>query len=343
MALEMAPGIVDLMDADGRLTIARLEDPHRDRATWIGFTPDGTRLITSCIYARAVHVWDLRLIRQRLKDMDLDWDWPEFPPDTEARPAAAPNKITVVPGSLRKVPFPDDRLNVSAISMALWAAPKSPELYLQRGLAHGRLKEPRKAIADYTKFLELAPPRHERYGEVLIRRASNYNILRDFAPVFADMQKLLNLGLVDLGWNQQIASLCNNGAWHYAATPPKEGLPKDVLAIAQKAAELEPSSVLYQNTLGVVYYRLERYQDAVDCLEKNLIPNKDFAAFDLYFIAMSYAKLGQPAKARDYYNRANDWVKERAGLASGHLQELKAFRAEAEALLGMPVEQIRNR
>ena len=43
------------------------------------FTPDGTELVTASFYAKAIHVWDLRRIRARLKAMCLDWDWPEFP------------------------------------------------------------------------------------------------------------------------------------------------------------------------------------------------------------------------------------------------------------------------
>jgi len=43
MALEMAPGIIHLKEAATGRTVARLEDPHGDRATWQAFTPDGTR------------------------------------------------------------------------------------------------------------------------------------------------------------------------------------------------------------------------------------------------------------------------------------------------------------
>jgi serine/threonine protein kinase/WD40 repeat protein len=80
MALEMAPGVLHLMETATGRTVARLEDPHGDRATWQAFTPDGTRLVVVARYANAIHVWDLRAIRARLKEMNLDWDWPEFPP-----------------------------------------------------------------------------------------------------------------------------------------------------------------------------------------------------------------------------------------------------------------------
>ncbi len=80
MALELAPGIVHLKEIATGRTVARLEDPHGDRASWLGLTPDGGRLAVVSQYARAVHVWGLESIRGRLKSMNLDWDWPEFSP-----------------------------------------------------------------------------------------------------------------------------------------------------------------------------------------------------------------------------------------------------------------------
>ena len=78
MALEMAPGIIHLMEVTSGRTVAKLEDPQGDLSTWMGFTPDGTQLIVAARYAGAIHRWDLRSIRENLKTMNLDWDWPEF-------------------------------------------------------------------------------------------------------------------------------------------------------------------------------------------------------------------------------------------------------------------------
>jgi serine/threonine protein kinase/WD40 repeat protein len=105
MALEMAPGVVHLKDAASHRTVARLEDPHGDRAGWMSFTPDGTQLVVAAPYAKAVHVWDLRAIRQRLKGMGLDWHWPEFPP---AAADAAPAPVTIkIVGAIGCKPAPD--------------------------------------------------------------------------------------------------------------------------------------------------------------------------------------------------------------------------------------------
>ena len=67
MALEMAPAIIHLKEVATGRTVAQLEDPHGDRAGWIGFTPDGTQLVVVAKYASATHIWDLRAIRQRLE------------------------------------------------------------------------------------------------------------------------------------------------------------------------------------------------------------------------------------------------------------------------------------
>ncbi len=79
MAVEMAPGILHLIETSQWKTVAKLEDPNGDRASWQAFTPDGTRLVVVARHDSVVHIWDLRAIRARLKELNLDWDWPEFP------------------------------------------------------------------------------------------------------------------------------------------------------------------------------------------------------------------------------------------------------------------------
>ena len=98
MALEMAPAVIHLMEVATGRTVAKLEDPHGDRATWQGFTPDGTRLVVVAGYADAIHIWDLRAIRTRLKDMNLDWDWPEFSPKPIGTPAVEAATVEAAEG-----------------------------------------------------------------------------------------------------------------------------------------------------------------------------------------------------------------------------------------------------
>ncbi len=93
MAVEMAPGVVHLKDVLTGRTVARLEDPHGDPARWLGFTPDGTQLVVSSEFA--IHVWDLRAIRRELKQIGLDWEWPEFPPARDGGDAVTSDPLTI--------------------------------------------------------------------------------------------------------------------------------------------------------------------------------------------------------------------------------------------------------
>jgi eukaryotic-like serine/threonine-protein kinase len=259
MALEMEPAVIHIQEvATGRI-VARLEDPHGDRAGWMTFTPDGTQLVVAAPYAKAIHVWDLRAIRERLKGMGLDWEWPAFRPIEPQTQAAEVAKVDILPGELAKP-----------------------------GLT--REQRARLALAQYR---------------------------RD----------------VDAGPNNPMA--CNNLAWLYLTAPPALRDVNAALPLAENAVRLAAENAQYRNTLGVAYYRAGRYRDAVDMLRANLDKQDDTGlAFDLYFLAMSHYRLGEAGRARDYYDWAVRWTRAQPALSAGYLEELTAFRFEAEELLG---------
>jgi serine/threonine protein kinase/WD40 repeat protein len=260
MALEMAPAVIHLKEVATGRTVAKLEDPHGDRGGWQGFTPDGTRLVVTSKYASAIHIWDLRAIRTRLKDMNLDWDWPEFPPAPTGYPVAEPATIEVLPGDLAK-PAP------------------------------AREHRARQAIERYRREVEANP---------------------------------------------NAAQPCNDLAWAYLTAPEALRDMEAALPLTEKAVRLASGNTFYRNTLGVAYYRAGRYREAVEVLRPNVEKQADKAlAYDLYFLAMSHHRLGETARARDYYDWAVRWVGVQQDLKPDNLEELTAFRAEAEELLGI--------
>jgi WD40 repeat protein len=128
--------------------------------------------------------------------------------------------------------------------------------------------------------------------------------------------------------------VCMELAWIYVTGPNKGGDAAKALPLACRAAELAPDEPLCLNTLGVVYYRLGRWQEAAETLEASARANRDGpTAYDLFFLAMSYRQTGQPEKARDYYDRALRWWHARTGLPQFEVAELRAIRADADAVL----------
>jgi eukaryotic-like serine/threonine-protein kinase len=332
LALGDVLGVIRFVEPDTGREVFRLPGPEPRLYYATCFSPDGTRVIAHDVGREAIYVWDLRLIRERLKELGLDWDWPEFKPAPKAQRSRAPLAVTVDPGDLA---FPESRMAVAVFSLAIALNPLNHEAYHQRGMAYGRLNDHRKAIDDYTTFLSLTSPGSPGRADALLRRGGNYERLNDSAGALADLKQLLALDPREVGsLEHPLALLCNNVAWGQVAAPQKE-LSSQVLALAQKATELEPYNVLYRNTLGVVFYRLSRYQEAIDCFEHNLKANRDLAAFDLYFLAMSYQRLGQQAKAKDCFDRANAWRQSQPNLSPAHTAELATFRAEAAKLLGI--------
>jgi hypothetical protein len=67
----------------------------------MGFTPDGSQLIVAATFERAIHHWDLRAMRVELKAIGLDWDWPEFPPQSDEAKTPPALEVEVVSDQVR--------------------------------------------------------------------------------------------------------------------------------------------------------------------------------------------------------------------------------------------------
>jgi tetratricopeptide (TPR) repeat protein len=110
---------------------------------------------------------------------------------------------------------------------------------------------------------------------------------------------------------------------------------KATMPLREKGMRVVSAIPRYRFTLGVAYYRAGRYREAVEVLRPNLPRRKDRdLAFDLYLLAMSHHRLGETARARDYFDWATRWAKVPRDLDAVEGAELTAFRAEAEELLG---------
>jgi WD40 repeat protein len=77
LALTRNGFLIQLLDADTYEELATLESTQLLTLGQLAFSPDGTRLAAACM-ANTVLIWDLRLIRETLAAMNLDWPQPPY-------------------------------------------------------------------------------------------------------------------------------------------------------------------------------------------------------------------------------------------------------------------------
>jgi WD40 repeat protein len=78
-ALEMSPGVVQLLDTEIHQPIAILQGPDTDNYNVLCFSPDGSQLAMIVGSPPCIQVWDLRQIRGQLQELGLDWAEPSYP------------------------------------------------------------------------------------------------------------------------------------------------------------------------------------------------------------------------------------------------------------------------
>jgi serine/threonine protein kinase/WD40 repeat protein len=80
---------IQLRDLATGEVLATLKSPLRNLVAELAFSPDDTQLAVAHWGTRELLVWDLRLLRQQLAKMGLDWNRPPYPPEagkTEFKP-----------------------------------------------------------------------------------------------------------------------------------------------------------------------------------------------------------------------------------------------------------------
>jgi serine/threonine protein kinase/WD40 repeat protein/Tfp pilus assembly protein PilF len=311
LALARSPHRVQLVDPGTGREIATLSAPGTSSISSLTFSPNGSRLGVANAHGE-VHLWDLRAIRLQLADLGLDWNAAPYPPPEDVAPAH-PVSIQVLP-------------DANESWRSYWAL---------RGRAHQVAGQAAEAAIDFTEALQVlptdAPPRQR--AELLQMRARNYTRIQAYEAALADLQKAVELA-------PDFARACHDLARLYVCGPVSLRNPLRAFPLAQQAVHLMPGERAYRHTLGVVYYRLGQYVEAVEMLERSLSEPKDVTtASDLFCLAMCHAHRGDAAKAQDCYERAVQWVQEHQGkLQVEEKKELDALRAEAEAILNHPAK-----
>jgi hypothetical protein len=87
LALLDEPGVVRLVVPDTGKEISRLTAPEATRLVPLCFTRDMRRLVCRGGESESLCIFDLGLIRAQLATIELDWDAPSYPIESDAIPA----------------------------------------------------------------------------------------------------------------------------------------------------------------------------------------------------------------------------------------------------------------
>jgi tetratricopeptide (TPR) repeat protein/serine/threonine protein kinase len=183
----------------------------------------------------------------------------------------------------------------------------------------GKLED---AIAEYREAIRLQPgdaDAHSDLGNALQGQGK-------FGEAIAQYREAIRLQPDD-------PHAYNNLAWLLAtAADPTWRQPAEAVALAARAVELAPNVGLCWSTLGAVRYRNGQYHEAVDALTKSMALCSGRDASDWLYLAMSHWQLGHKEEARQWYDKAIEW------LAKKKTADEELLRAEAAALLGNAAE-----
>ena len=105
-----------------------------------------------------------------------------------------------------------------------------------------------------------------------------------------------------LATKSDFAPAANNLAWNLAE---RGGNIDEALTYAQIAKEQMPSSPVVMDTLGWVYYLKGTYLNAIAEFQDSLARDPNNSVVN-YHMGLAYYKSNEPAKAKDYIQKALD-------------------------------------
>jgi serine/threonine protein kinase/WD40 repeat protein len=298
---------VRLVEAATGRTLAVLKAPDSAPISWLTFNADGNRLAV-VRKDREVQIWNLEAVRLRLAELQLDWPLPALKPSKEAE--SSPAHIQVV--------------QATGATGGTWSA-----YWRGRGVIDASYQKWSEAVQSYTEAIQRLPPNaqpSERAG-LLHVRAINYCRFGCYQAAREDWEKAVELA-------PELEEARLRLAWLYVAGLRPVRAPHKALPMILTLAERRPTHDRTSSALGLVYFRLERYQAARDILAKKVQAATEPAPVDLFVLAMCHARLDEIAAANDCMKRARNLLERQRGrLMPDEVEELERFRSEAEEVV----------
>ncbi|NCS09281.1 MAG: tetratricopeptide repeat protein [Microcystis aeruginosa G13-07] len=177
---------------------------------------------------------------------------------------------------------------LAAYTKAIEINPQYADAYYNRGNVYDDLKEYDKAIKDHNKALEINP----QYADAYNNRGIVYRNLKEYDKAMADYNKAIEV-------NPQDADAYNNRGNLYYDLKEYDKAIKDY----NKALEINPQVAEAYNNRGIVYRNLKEYDKAMADYNKAIEINPQYA--DVYNNrGLVYYNLKEYDKAMADYNKA---------------------------------------
>lgn len=181
------------------------------------------------------------------------------------------------------------RETIEILSRARLALPEDARLLFLQGLSYSRLGVKDSAVALLEQSLKLDP----NDMNALSTLALEYDGLKEFEKSDALYERALTI-------DPTSALILNN----YAYSLAERGIQLErSLSMAEVAVKAEPENPSYLDTLGWIYFRLGRYDEA-ERLILRAINAGEASAVVLEHMGDVSIKLGKTAQARDYWQQA---------------------------------------
>lgn len=128
------------------------------------------------------------------------------------------------------------------------------------------------------------------------------------------------------------AHVYNDLAWFLATcSDPKLRDPRHALELSETAVARLPDSVACWRTLGAANYRLGRWSESINAIERCNTLSTDAGGPEWSFAAMAYWQLGEKEKALHWLDRYKAWMQTQTACSV----ECQSLLDESEKLLGM--------
>jgi tetratricopeptide (TPR) repeat protein len=261
--------------------------------------------------------------------------------------------------------------NQEAVELAQRATELAPDnfaFYRTLGNAYGRLWKGDEAIQVYRRAVDVNPHNPDALTALAfaIMVAKDYR-LRDAEEALALTKRAIELRPDDAGARQAMSlAYCKMKMWPECLHAAREAVdlapnhpvynvslavllannirdetlrnPAEAVKLASRAVAIEPTTPQNLLNLSLCQYRNDEYTAAVESYEEAQRLGSPFYAGHAFFYAMSQARLGRLAEARETYDQAIASLEQRPP----HGPTTALVRDEAAALLGIASTPINN-